>query len=87
MGVLDEIKPKFKVPAPGGMVAELVAKGEAEIGFQQVAELVNKPGVAYIGALPEEPAGHHRLFRGGARPLERARRRARIPALHRVAGA
>jgi molybdate transport system substrate-binding protein len=57
MGVLDEIKPKFKVPPPGGMVAELVAKGEAEIGFQQVAELVNKPGVAYVGALPDSLQG------------------------------
>jgi molybdate transport system substrate-binding protein len=53
MGVLDQIKPKFKVPAPGGMVSELVAKGEAEIGFQQVAELVNKSGVDFVGALPD----------------------------------
>jgi len=64
MGVLEEIKPKFKVPAPGGMVAELVAKGEAEIGFQQVAELVNKPGVAYVGALPDSLQGIT-VFSGG----------------------
>lgn len=53
MGVLDQIKPKFRIPPPGGMVAELVARGEVEIGFQQVAELVNRPGVAYVGALPD----------------------------------
>jgi molybdate transport system substrate-binding protein len=64
MGVLDEVKPKFRVPAPGGMVAEMVAKGEAEIGFQQVAELVNKKGVDYVGALPDSLQGMT-LFSGG----------------------
>jgi molybdate transport system substrate-binding protein len=64
MGVLEEVKPKFKVPAPGGMVAELVAKGEAEIGFQQVAELVNKNGVDYVGALPDSLQGIT-VFSGG----------------------
>ena len=64
MGVLDEIKPKFRIPPPGGMVAELIAKGEAEIGFQQVAELVNKPGVAYVGALPDSLQGIT-VFSGG----------------------
>jgi molybdate transport system substrate-binding protein len=64
MGVLDEIKAKFKVPAPGGMVSELVAKGDAEIGFQQVAELVNKKGVDYVGALPDRLQGIT-LFSGG----------------------
>jgi molybdate transport system substrate-binding protein len=64
MGVLDEIKAKFRVPAPGGMVAELVAKGEADIGFQQVAELVNKKGVDYVGALPDSLQGIT-VFSGG----------------------
>ena len=53
MGVLEAIKPKFRIPAPGGMVADFVAAGEVDIAFQQVAELVNKPGVAYVGALPD----------------------------------
>jgi molybdate transport system substrate-binding protein len=39
------------------MVAELVAKGEAELAFQQVAELVNKPGIDYVGALPDSLQG------------------------------
>lgn len=64
LGVLDEVKPKFKIPAPGGMVAELVAKGEADIGFQQVAELVNKKGVDYVGALPDSLQGIT-VFSGG----------------------
>jgi molybdate transport system substrate-binding protein len=28
-----------------------------DIAFQQVAELVNKPGVAYVGALPDSLQG------------------------------
>jgi molybdate transport system substrate-binding protein len=31
-----------------------VARGEAEIGFQQVSELINVPGVTFVGALPAE---------------------------------
>lgn len=57
MGVLEAIKPKFRIPAPGGMVADSLAAGEVDIAFQQVAELVNKPGVAYVGALPDSLQG------------------------------
>jgi molybdate transport system substrate-binding protein len=35
-------------------VAAVVARGEAEIGFQQVAELIHVPGISFIGALPAE---------------------------------
>jgi molybdate transport system substrate-binding protein len=35
-------------------VAAVVARGEAEIGFQQVSELINVPGVAFAGAIPAE---------------------------------
>jgi molybdate transport system substrate-binding protein len=54
MGILEELKPKFKVPPSGAPVGELVAKGEAEIGFQQVSELVHVRGVDYVGPLPAE---------------------------------
>jgi molybdate transport system substrate-binding protein len=64
LGVLEEVKPKFRVPAPGGMVSELLAKGEAEIGFQQVSELVNRSGVDYVGALPDS-LQKITLFAGG----------------------
>ena len=32
----------------------MVARGEAEIGFQQVAELIHVPGISFVGALPAE---------------------------------
>jgi molybdate transport system substrate-binding protein len=42
------------VAPPGVPVAELVAKGEADLGFQQLSELIGQPGVAIIGPLPPE---------------------------------
>jgi molybdate transport system substrate-binding protein len=35
-------------------VAQVVARGEAEIGFQQIAELIHVPGITFVGALPSE---------------------------------
>jgi molybdate transport system substrate-binding protein len=35
-------------------VAAVVARGEAEIGFQQVAELIHTPGITFVGAIPAE---------------------------------
>ncbi|HEY3075212.1 MAG TPA: substrate-binding domain-containing protein, partial [Burkholderiales bacterium] len=54
MGILAELKPKFRTPPPGAPIGELVAKGEAEIGFQQVSELIHFPGIAFLGPLPAE---------------------------------
>ena len=54
LGIADEIKPKLKV-APGGTpVGTLIAKGEADIGFQQVSELLPVAGIDYIGPLPPD---------------------------------
>jgi molybdate transport system substrate-binding protein len=32
----------------------VVARGEAEIGFQQVSELIHVPGITFVGAIPAE---------------------------------
>jgi molybdate transport system substrate-binding protein len=32
----------------------VVARGEAEIGFQQVSELIDTPGTDYVGTIPAE---------------------------------
>ena len=42
------------VAPPGVPVAELVAKGEADLGFQQLSELIGQPGVEIVGPLPPE---------------------------------
>jgi molybdate transport system substrate-binding protein len=52
MGILAELKAKFRTPPSGAAIGELVAKGEAELGFQQVSELIHYPGIQYVGPLP-----------------------------------
>jgi molybdate transport system substrate-binding protein len=57
LGVADQIAAKsrkIRGPPSGEPVAAVVARGEAEIGFQQVAELMHTPGIAFAGALPAE---------------------------------
>jgi molybdate transport system substrate-binding protein len=45
---------KVRGPPSGEPVAAVVARGEAEIGFQQVAELIHTPGAAFVGTVPAE---------------------------------
>jgi len=57
LGVADQVAGKSrKVPGPpsGEPVAAVVARGEVEIGFQQVSELLHVPGVTFVGAIPAE---------------------------------
>jgi len=49
---------------PGVPVAALVARGECELGFQQLAELLGQEGVEVIGLLPPG-AGHVTTFAAG----------------------
>jgi molybdate transport system substrate-binding protein len=51
MGIADEIKSKVKISPPGVPVGEMIARGEAEIGFQQVSELLPVAGIDFIGPL------------------------------------
>ncbi len=41
----------LKAP-PGVPVGSLVAQGQAELGFQQLSELINEPGIEVLGPLP-----------------------------------
>ena len=54
MGIAAEVKPKHRTVPSGGTVGTIVASGDAEIGFQQVSELVHIPGIDYIGPLPSD---------------------------------
>src|SRR5437867_12057170 len=45
---------KVRGPPSGEPVAAVVARGEAEIGFQQVSELIHVPGVTFVGPIPAE---------------------------------
>jgi molybdate transport system substrate-binding protein len=52
LGIANEVKPKLV--GISGVVGELVAKGEIEIGVQQIPELMDVPGVALAGPFPPE---------------------------------
>lgn len=57
LGIAEQIagkSRKIRGPPSGEPVAAVVARGEAEIGFQQVAELIHVPGISFVGALPAE---------------------------------
>jgi molybdate transport system substrate-binding protein len=54
MGIADAVKDKVKIGQPGTPIGEIIARGEAEIGFQQVSELLPVAGIDYIGPLPPD---------------------------------
>ena len=57
LGVADQLagkSRKVRGPPAGEPVAAVVARGEAEIGFQQISELIRVPGVTFVGAIPAE---------------------------------
>jgi molybdate transport system substrate-binding protein len=57
LGVADQVmgkSRKIRGPPSGEPVAAVVARGEAEIGFQQVSELIHVPGVSFVGTIPAE---------------------------------
>jgi molybdate transport system substrate-binding protein len=54
LGVADDVKPKIIQIAPGLGVGATLARGEGEIGFTQVSELMSVEGIQYLGSLPAE---------------------------------
>jgi molybdate transport system substrate-binding protein len=52
LGIADRILGKSKKIE--GMVGAAVARGDAEIGFQQISELLPVPGIDFVGPLPSE---------------------------------
>jgi len=57
LGVADQLAAKSRKvrgPPSGEPVAAVIARGEAEIGFQQLSELIHVPGVTFVGTIPAE---------------------------------
>jgi molybdate transport system substrate-binding protein len=52
LGIADAMKSKIVIPEPGTPVGEVVANGDAEIGIQQISELLPVAGVEIVGPLP-----------------------------------
>ncbi|MGY2050252.1 substrate-binding domain-containing protein [Methylobacterium sp. JK268] len=53
LGIADQVKGKARM-IPAEPVGTVVARGEAEIGFQQLSELKPIPGIDIVGLLPAE---------------------------------
>ncbi len=71
MGIADQIKDKVKQTPSGVQVGEVVARGEADLGFQQVSELVHLKGIDYLGPLPAD-IQHITVFSAGLHPAATA---------------
>lgn len=51
-GIAEEVKSRIVQAPPGVPVGSLVARGEVELGFQQLSELIHLAGIAVVGPLP-----------------------------------
>jgi molybdate transport system substrate-binding protein len=55
-GIAAEIQGRIVQAPPGVPVGALVARGEVELGFQQLSELMHLDGIEVIGLLPGDTA-------------------------------
>lgn len=55
-GLLETLQPRIVVPPPGMPVANLLAEGKVDLGFQQRSELIHQAGISLLGDLPAEVA-------------------------------
>jgi molybdate transport system substrate-binding protein len=55
-GIAETLKPRLVQAPPGVPVGTLVARGEVELGFQQLSELLPLPGITVVGNLPDDAA-------------------------------
>ena len=53
-GIADAIAPRIVQASPGVPVGTLVARGDIELGFQQLSELMHVPGIDVVGPLPAD---------------------------------
>ena len=54
LGIAEECLPKSRLIGGGERTGAVVARGEADIAFQQMSELLPVPGIAHITPLPAE---------------------------------
>lgn len=52
LGIRDEVRAKAQL-GEGGFIAEKVARGEVEIAFHQITEMLPVKGVTIVGSLPD----------------------------------
>src|SRR5215510_1239391 len=54
LGIADQAMSKSRFIGEGERVGAVIARGEVEIGFQQISELLPVAGIAHITPLPPE---------------------------------
>lgn len=54
LGIADAVKGKTVLRQGGGYIAELVARGEAELAVHQISEILPVKGATLVGPLPKE---------------------------------
>ncbi len=56
LGIAEQLKPKtiFGPGGPAGLIGFYLLRGEAEIGLQQIPELMAVPGIDVVGPVPGE---------------------------------
>jgi molybdate transport system substrate-binding protein len=52
LGIVEQMKSRTVIPDPGMPVGTLVANGQADIGLQQISELMPVAGIDIVGPLP-----------------------------------
>ena len=63
MGIAARIKPKA-VLVPGGLVAQRVVNGEADLAIHQISEILAVPGATLVGPIPAE-IQNYTVYAGG----------------------
>jgi molybdate transport system substrate-binding protein len=51
-GIAESVKTRLKQAPPGVPVGALLVRGEADLGFQQLSELIHLDGITLLGPLP-----------------------------------
>lgn len=64
LGVADQVRAKLVQPPSGAQIGEFLARGDADLGFQQVTELLHAKGIQYLGPLPAE-VQNYTVWAGG----------------------
>jgi molybdate transport system substrate-binding protein len=85
LGIADQVAMKSH-RIDGERVGAVVARGGAEIGFQQVSELLSIQGIDYVGPLPpdvQRPTVFSAGVTAGAKEPEAARALIKIPGVTR----
>lgn len=67
LGVDEQVKAKLVRPPPSVQIGDLLARGEVELGFQQISDLLPVKGIQFVGPLPAA-IQNMTVYRGALHP-------------------